>query len=127
MLLALIIALNTIGTKDVIVVPPIDYLGEISSLSISPDGKFIVSGGEDGIKIWNMKEGMLASTIMEVGYILSLDVSPDGEFFVSGDENGSINIWNIEDGTLMEMIFSPYGHVWNLAISPDGKFIISTN
>ncbi|KAG6328858.1 hypothetical protein ID866_10232, partial [Astraeus odoratus] len=60
----------------------------INSVAFSPDEEFIVSGTDDGIRLWDA----------ETGGVLSAAFSPDGRRIVSGGEDRTIRIWNVETG-----------------------------
>jgi tricorn protease-like protein len=99
--------------------------GVLSSVSISPDDKMIVSSGEDGtIKIWN-NDGSKRITIKgHQGRVTSVNISPDGQTIISGGEDGNIKIWNV-DGTERKVIEANQGRVNSVNFSPDGKSVIS--
>ena len=63
----------------------------VNSVSFSPDGKFLVSGGHDTtVKIWDSASGMCLQTLEGHGYYVnSVSFSPDGRFLVSGSEDSS--------------------------------------
>lgn len=49
--------------------------------------------------------------------------SPDGKRFATGGWNGTAQIWNVSDGSILHSI--PHGglYVYAVAFSPDGKFL----
>ncbi|EKF39163.1 hypothetical protein MOQ_000614 [Trypanosoma cruzi marinkellei] len=73
--------------------------GEVNSLSISTDGRFFVTGGNDRIvKVWGYDEGVCVA----VGLAHSCDiqkvrVSPDNKKIVSVGDEGAIMIWSVGD------------------------------
>jgi len=72
--------------------------GEINTLSISPDGKYFVSGGGDKmIKVWDYDEAYVHS--FGVGHscnITKVKFSPDGTRIVSVGDEGGIMIWRVK-------------------------------
>ena len=68
----------------------------IYSLILTPDGKYIIAGLQDGcIAIWNLKEQKLVYKFKaQNGIIWSLDISRDGKYLISGSEDKSIRVWN---------------------------------
>ncbi|VXD24105.1 nSTAND1 domain-containing NTPase [Planktothrix paucivesiculata] len=68
----------------------------VYSVAYSPDGKMIVSAGDDGkIILWNPKTGMIGQPILaHQGPIWSVRFSPDGKFFASGGNDKTVKLWS---------------------------------
>ena len=76
----------------------------VTSIAYSPDGKLLVSGGNDSkVKLWDMPSGRLAKTWGEHRQgITSVCFDPAGKQVASGCSGGSIKIWDASSGELME-------------------------
>jgi WD40 repeat protein len=111
-------SLNVIPTPDV-----------VRDVAVSPDGRRIVSGGNDNrLQIWD------ADTTQQIGQPLtgntapvsSVAFSPDGRRIVSGSDDGTLRVWDADTG---KQIGQPLtGHtemVRDVAFSPDGRRIVS--
>ena len=76
------------------------HKNSVTSVALTFDGKFIVSGSEDQtIKIWEYDTGTLVRTL--TGHsdgVKSVAVSSDGKYIVSGSWDYIIKIWNFENG-----------------------------
>jgi WD40 repeat protein/tRNA A-37 threonylcarbamoyl transferase component Bud32 len=103
------------------------HKGTIWSMSYSPDGTRIVSGGEDKtVRIWS------ASTVAEVmtlrGHgdrVKLVAFSPDGKLIASGGRDRTIRIWNAKTGAEVRAMKHIY-LVRDATFSPNGRQIVST-
>jgi len=100
----------------------------IQIVAFSPNGKQIVSGSYDSIKLWDAETGEKLQKPFkghESG-VSSIAFSPDGRQIVSGSYDNTIRLWDAETG---EQVQQPLrGHenwVSSVAFSPDGKQIVS--
>lgn len=96
----------------------------IRCLRFSPDGKFLITGGEDRrLRLWDVE----ARKILKVfdGHeqdIYDLDVSPDGKYLVSGSGDRTVRIWDMQSSSLLRVLKLDDG-VTSVAVSPNGKFV----
>ena len=124
-------------------VPQIGHANPISSIAISRDGRYIISGSKDGtIRIWDVKGGNIIGTIYRHFCFkflrrdsIVVAICPDSKYFVSGGKDGTIKIWNFEKYEKPIKVFCrrpgffhrfwPGSPITSAAISPDGKYIVS--
>ncbi|MCB4790354.1 MAG: protein kinase [Elusimicrobia bacterium] len=60
------------------------------------------------------------------GYsVYSVSYSPDGKYIASGNEDASVNIWDIESGSLVRTLKGHTMAVLSVSYSPDGKYLAS--
>jgi WD40 repeat protein len=102
-------------------------LNAIQALAFSPDGKFLVSGSEDGtVCLWTTatgtKDRVLGKHSDGVG---SLAFSPDNKQLASGGKDKRIKLWNLSSGKLFRELPEQVDNVTGLAFCPDGKRFIS--
>ncbi|KAF8553530.1 WD40 repeat-like protein [Imleria badia] len=114
--------------------PPMEHGPVVNALVASKDGKWIVSGDDDGVvMIWDamthpiQKAGEFKTTKGDGRKITALDISPDSSRVVVGSGNGSMVVWRIETrerilGPLQYQNSSPISSV---KFSPAGGRIAS--
>jgi len=105
----------------------------VNSVVVSPDNRYIVTGGDDGkARIWDIDNGVLLSVLNHPRSIYSMALSPDGRHLVVGAKKkptspdpGVIWIWEFELGQLLHTLSGHKGHVTALTITPDSRYILS--
>jgi WD40 repeat protein len=100
--------------------------GTVNSITISPDGKYALSGSSDKtLKLWDLASGKEIRTF--AGHSKSVDsvaIVPDGMYVLFGSHNyNKLNIWDITSGKEIRTFTT--GGVRSVAISPDGKYALS--
>lgn len=113
------------------------HKGFLRSISISPDGKVLVTGGNDMlVKAWNIADGTLLATLEgHQSHVYSVAFSRDGTRLVSGDLKGVVKDWDTTtwkhvrdlDAAVMTKYDPSFkadvGGVRCIDFSPDGKFL----
>jgi WD40 repeat protein len=115
-------------------------IGNISSVAISQDGKYLAAPGLDNtVRVWEISTGEEISSISQgndFNSILSVALSSDGKYVISGgcDElstginerclQGGAIVWETMTGRQIVRITEDDA-VASVAFSPDGKHVIS--
>jgi len=96
--------------------------GGVSTVALSPNGKTVASGSENGkVRLWDVEtEKVVAKWTGHAKSAGSLCWRVDGERVVSGSDDGTIRVWDVESG---DTVLGPIktGHEWVSAViySPD--------
>ena len=104
-----------------------DHQDHLTSVAISVDGKFIVSGSYDRtVRIWETESGRCLKTLEgHSTAVLDVAISADGKFIVSGSVDKTLKIWETESGRCLKTLEGHSNSIWGVAISTNGKFIVS--
>ncbi len=99
----------------------------VTSVSCSPDGKYVLSGSTDSTLIlWNPKSGARLNPLKgHNSFVECVSWSPDGTRFASGSLNGGVIIW---DANSLLRVRTLKGHTFgveSICWSPDGKYLAS--
>lgn len=96
--------------------------GVIWSMALSPDGKTLATGSQDGyIRLWRTHDWSSAGHMGgDQQDILELVFTPDGERIVTGGFDTSVRVWSVADRI---EVLKLSGHMWSvgaLAFDPGG-------
>jgi WD40 repeat protein len=94
-------------------------------LTLSPDGRWIVSGGEDPeVAVWDATTGVKVRTLR--GNFINAPAvafNPDGQRIAA--VSGIIRIWDFASGQKL-VTLRLKSNACGVAFSPDGRFLAST-
>jgi len=99
----------------------------LNTIALSPDGKFIASGGSgNSVKIRSIKDGetvrILQGFTAPVNYVI---YSPDGVLVAACSQDKTIKIWRVADGQLMKDLTSHTASVSSIAFNKEGTLLVS--
>ncbi|GEM_PF-3100722 len=105
----------------------VETSGKVSSVAVSPDGKVLASGCQDGsVKLWDLKTGQVQRILL--GHALAVNcvtISADGKVVASGSGDKTVKLWNLQTGELLQTLADHAERVSAVALSPDGKTLVS--
>jgi WD40 repeat protein len=99
----------------------------IVALSLSPDGRTLVTAGRYGSPHrWVLETGQRIDSADDKFNILqSIVTSPDGKFFATGDTAGQFRIWNLATGAEHIPLSGHSGFVEKIQLSTDGRSVLT--
>ncbi|MDB9313020.1 WD40 repeat domain-containing protein [Spirulina sp. CS-785/01] len=103
----------------------IDHSNNILDLTITPNSTVLISGGFDGIFVWDLRTLRPLYTLARFDPTYSLAIHPNGYILASGEQEGTIKLWNLRTGQLVAAFPGHQGKVRSLAFTPDGEYLLS--
>lgn len=101
---------------------------DIESVACSPDGKYAISGGWDGLKLWEVQTGREIKTLKgHTEGVFSVAFSPDGKYALSGSGDHTLKLWEMPTGRLIRTFTGHSQGAILVAFSPDGKYAVSAS
>ncbi len=104
------------------------HTGAVRTAVFSPDGKLLVSAGEDKqVIVWDFARRMRLKTLIEHrGVVNTVAFSPDGKWFFTGDEQKTAIVWDANRLELETVWRDQPGPIKASGFSPDGRVVVYT-
>jgi WD40 repeat protein/serine/threonine protein kinase len=97
----------------------------VEDAAFSPDGKFVVTGGDDGtVRLWDAATGQPTGLVLpHPREVFSVRFSPDSKTILTGCLDGAARLWDARTG---RPAYGPLSHQAgdgpvHVAFSPDGR------
>jgi RNA polymerase sigma factor (sigma-70 family) len=104
------------------------HFGYVSSVAFSPDGKAVLSAGDDGVRFWDAETGHELRRFVQRPNsdntsirFACMALSPDGRMLAAGGIHGAV-LWEVSTGRQLRT-FHPDDWVHTLAFSPDSRLL----
>lgn len=103
------------------------HTDRISSITFSPDGSLLSSGGDDNtVRVWDICGRKCIHVLKgHSDCVNALAFSPDGELLASGSDDKSIRIWHPREGKCVHLLMGHTNKVSFLEFSPNGRMLAS--
>jgi WD40 repeat protein/energy-coupling factor transporter ATP-binding protein EcfA2 len=114
-------------------IPLIGHYFSVDALCISPDGRWLASGGFDNtVRLWDLTAADPSATPVVLrgheGGVYTLAISPDGRWLASGSGDSTVRLWDLSaaDPSAAQVVLRGHKrYVISLAISSDGRWLAS--
>jgi WD40 repeat protein len=96
---------------------------------ISPDGRTLALGGDDGsVRLLDLASGRVRTLRGRHDAAVSSEAfSPDGRTLATGGEDGTVILWDLKRGGVIESLEGHTGAVWGSAFAPDGRTLYTAS
>ena len=104
------------------------HTAAVRSSVFSPDGKLLVSVGEDKqVIVWDFERRMSLKTLVaHQGVVNTVAFSSDGKWFITGDEQKTAIVWDAKRFEQATVWRDQPGPIRASGFSPDGRLVIYT-
>jgi eukaryotic-like serine/threonine-protein kinase len=105
------------------------HVAAVHQAVFSPDGKLLVSGGEDWkVIVWNFaRRERIATLTGHTDRITCIAFSPDGKWFATGSYDQTVIVWDALRLEKAAVLHDNKEKVYSIAFSPDGRLLASTS
>ncbi len=97
------------------------HRSDVDAVAFSQDGLVLASAGIDGIKLWDPASGKQLRHLRHPA--ASLAFSPDGKILAAGTNDRTVDLWEVESGSVRETLTGLGWSVWSVSFSPDGRWL----
>lgn len=94
------------------------------TLAFSSDNIAVLSASGETVKVWNRSTLQVIRT-MSCEYALCSLFVPGDRQIILGSKSGSLQIFDLASGTLLETVAAHSGALWSLCLSPDQRGIVT--
>lgn len=94
---------------------------EIYSVTLSNDGKYVVTDDESGVKLWDAESGDNLKGFG--GFAGSVALSGDGQLLATGGRENTARVWDIKSRNELKRFPGHSSEVCSVALSQDGRYL----
>jgi WD40 repeat protein len=116
--------------------------GKVRCVAFSPDGKLVLSGSEEGLRLWDAGSGQVVRVLSWGGdqlqyvgatqqarptwdSVRGVAFSADGQRALSGNEDATMSLWDVATGRELKRFHGYNREINSVAFSPDGRLALS--
>ena len=97
----------------------------VKSMCFSPDGSYIVSAGDDTIRLWDMRSLIGEKRYQPPAFIYNVTFSPDSTEIATAGPGNDIVLFDPNSGREIRVLKGHEGVPNGVIYSPDGEYLIS--
>jgi WD40 repeat protein len=102
------------------------HTAQITSLAVSPDGKFLLTGSlDDSAGLWDTATGTRVRRLEQPDQVTGVAFSPDGKYLLTGSPDMIVRLWDAASGSLIRSYTGAQGAINSVVFSADGKHFLT--
>ena len=102
--------------------PLVGHAGAVWDIDISPDGKSLVSGSDDGYaRVWDLATGDQIALLHVAIPVSAVKFMPTGKQVLAGDFGGNLTLWDFDKEQKIRDIADLRGDIHGISLSKDAK------
>jgi len=103
------------------------HITRIWSVTFSPNGKLLASGGEDrAVLLWDVASGQQLKALKgHSNWIRSVAFSPNGRYLASSGDDTTVRLWEVESGQAIKTLEGHANRVRSIVFSPDSQVLVT--
>jgi WD40 repeat protein len=100
----------------------------VKSVSLSRDGNWLITGGDDIARLWDVATGKEVRVFRgHSGYVTSVALSSDGKWLVTGSWDKTARLWEVSTGKEVRAFPGHTSFVRCVSMSDDGKLLVTAS
>jgi WD40 repeat protein len=100
----------------------------VATARLSPDGSRLVTTTRKGAcaRIWDVESGRVVECRINNARFRDAELSPDGHRLLTAADDGTLHLWDANEGGMLGRIASPY-FITRCHFSPDGSLAVTAS
>jgi WD40 repeat protein/uncharacterized caspase-like protein len=101
------------------------HSSSVVSAAISADKRFLVTGGDDTARLWDVATGSEIRAFQHTDSVYAVTFSPDGNYILTGCNDKFAHLWDAATGNEVRKFQGHTDKVNCIAFSADGRFVLT--